>query len=144
MYKRRCEDFLKLYSELDSLLCERLSVEREGITEYINRLGDGGGGFKRSQVLHYLVRYRAAKCELEGGAENGAKQIKIGGDDIARLRSYIRTVSRGGDPLSLKMKKAERKALPMAKRVLLTAIPIVAVALLVALIILLCNLLINN
>ena len=58
MSKRINEKFLKVFSELDRLCCEKFGVSTGGVTEYITRLNNARYAPDREQTLPRLVRYR--------------------------------------------------------------------------------------
>ena len=145
MSKGRYDKFLNAYAELDNICAEYLGVEREGVAEYINRLGSCGGGARRAHMLSNLVRYRAVKNELER-ADGASKKstVKIKSNDITRINAFIREISKRRDPLSLDLRRKERSKKPLPSKILFISLFACLALLICAITVALCFLLINQ
>ena len=140
MNKKLYDDFLNAYGEIDSLCIEYFGIEREGITEYINKLGEAKGGMRKAQMLSSLVRYRAIKNEIERKLERGSskKLGKIRRRDIIRLHGFKSAIANRRDPLSLSL---ARERASKSGGVLRIALPIFIAVMIAAIVTVLCILL---
>lgn len=107
MGKKLNDAFLAAYSELDSMCASRFSVEREGVTEYINRLGALRRAYSQKLVLSHLIKYRRIKCDLDSGAH---LTDKIWRSDISWIQGFMKDVERARDPISKSEHQSRRKS----------------------------------
>ena len=127
--KKLNEAFLAAYTELDGLCMNRFAVEREGVTEYINRLGALRKAYKKEIVLSHLVKYRRIKGDLESGSN---LTEKIRRSDIAWLSGIRRDIEHNRDPIGLSERKSKRISDMLDHKILKIFLPILAAIVLCA------------
>ena len=111
--------FFKAYIELDKICAERLGVERNGVTAYINSLVELRFAPDRSEVLPRLIKYRKARNII--AHEDGAidQLDELGKADVKWINKFAKQVSRRLDPVSRYERKARRYAVWKKVRVVI-------------------------
>ncbi len=111
--------FFKAYIELDKVCAERLGVDRNGVSAYINSLVELRFAPDRSEVLPRLIKYRKARNIIahEDGAIDQLDELTK--DDVKWLNRFSKSVSGKRDPISRYERKATRYAIWKKLRVLL-------------------------
>ena len=100
--------FFKAYIELDKVCADRLGVEKNGVSAYINSLVELRFAPERSEVLPRLIKYRKARNIIahEDGAIDQLDALTK--DDIKWLNRFAKSVSHKRDPISRYERKARR------------------------------------
>lgn len=103
--------FFKAYIELDKACADRLGVERNGVSAYINSLVELRFAPDRSEVLPKLIEYRKIRNVIahEDGAMDSLDQLSKA--DIKWLNRFTKSVSAKRDPVSRYERKARRYAI---------------------------------
>ena len=103
--------FLTAYIELDKACADRLGVERNGVSAYINSLVELRFAPDRSEVLPKLIEYRKIRNVIahEDGAMDSLDQLSKA--DIKWLNRFTKSVSAKRDPVSRYERKARRYAI---------------------------------
>lgn len=103
--------FFKAYIELDKACAEKLGVEKNGVSAYINSLVEFRFAPDRSEVLPKLIKYRKARNII--AHEDGAfdKLDELTKDDVKWLTRFAKSVSHKRDPISRYERKAQRYAI---------------------------------
>ena len=101
--------FLGAYLDLDKACADRFDA-KSGVTEYIKKITDARFVPGRNDVLPRLTKYRSIRNRI--AHEPGAiKNIDtVAKTDIAWLKSFLKQIKRGKDPLSLYLKAASKRA----------------------------------
>lgn len=111
MRSRTNMSFFKSYIDLDKVCAEKLGVERNGVSAYINKLVEMRFAPDRSEVLPRLIKYRKMRNII--AHEDGAidKLDEIAKSDIQWLNRFAKKVSGKRDPISRYERKARRYAI---------------------------------
>lgn len=120
--------FFKAYIELDKACADRLGVDRNGVSAYINSLVELRFAPDRSEVLPRLIKYRKARniiAHEDGAIERLDELTKA---DVQWLNRFAKSVSRKRDPVSRYERKARRYAIWKRLRVVLIILLIAAIA----------------
>ena len=120
--------FFKAYIELDKACADRLGVERNGVSAYINSLVELRFAPERSEVLPRLIKYRKARNIIahEDGAIDQLDELTK--DDIKWLNRFAKSVSHKRDPISRYERKARRYSIWKKVKVVLIIFLVAAVA----------------
>ena len=120
--------FFKAYIELDKVCADRLGVERNGVSAYINSLVELRFAPERSEVLPRLIKYRKARNIIahEDGAIDQLDELTK--DDIKWLNRFAKSVSHKRDPISRYERKARRYSIWKKVKVVLIIFLVAAVA----------------
>ena len=120
--------FFKAYIELDKACADRLGVERNGVSAYINSLVELRFAPERSEVLPRLIKYRKARNIIahEDGAIDQLDELTK--DDVKWLNRFAKTVSGKRDPISRYERKARRYSIWKKVKVVLIIFLVAAVA----------------
>ena len=129
MSKKINEKFLTAYIELDKACAERLGVERNGVSAYINSLVEMRFAPERSEVLPRLIKYRKAR-NIIAHEENAIDELdELTKSDIQWLNRFAKSVSHKRDPISRYERKARRYAIwRKVKTVLIILLTVAALA----------------
>lgn len=121
--------FFKAYIELDKACAERLGVERNGVSAYINSLVEMRFAPERSEVLPRLIKYRKAR-NIIAHEENAIDELdELTKSDIQWLNRFAKSVSHKRDPISRYERKARRYAIwRKVKTVLIILLTVAALA----------------
>lgn len=142
MGKKQNETFMEIYLELDKLCCTKFGIPSGGVTEYINRLNNARFAPSRDEVLPRLVRYRNLRNNFAHEPGFIRKSNEVTKDDIKWVDHFRHDVLNKRDPVAKYLRSFERYALEKkVKKVLFAFLGVLAVALIVAIIILIKNLL---
>ena len=120
--------FFKAYIELDKVCADRLGVERNGVSAYINSLVELRFAPERSEVLPRLIKYRKARNIIahEDGAIDQLDELTK--DDIKWLNRFAKSVSHKRDPISRYERKARRYSIWKNVKIVLIIFLVAAVA----------------
>ena len=120
--------FFKAYIELDKVCADRLGVERNGVSAYINSLVELRFAPERSEVLPRLIKYRKARNIIahEDGAIDQLDELTK--DDIKWLNRFAKSVSHKRDPISRYERKARRYSIWKKVKIVLIIFLVAAVA----------------
>ena len=120
--------FFKAYIELDKACADRLGVERNGVSAYINSLVELRFAPERSEVLPRLIKYRKARNIIahEDGAIDQLDELTK--DDIKWLNRFAKSVSHKRDPISRYERKARRYSIWKKVKIVLIILLVAAVA----------------
>lgn len=120
--------FFKAYIELDRACADRLGVDRNGVSAYINSLVELRFAPDRSEVLPRLIKYRKARNIIahEDGAFDQLDELTK--DDVKWLNKFAKSVSSKRDPVSRYERKARRYAIWKKVKVVLIILLIAAIA----------------
>ena len=120
--------FFKAYIELDKACADRLGVERNGVSAYINSLVELRFAPERSEVLPRLIKYRKARNIIahEDGAIDQLDELTK--DDVKWLNRFAKSVSHKRDPISRYERKARRYSIWKKVKVVLIILLVAAVA----------------
>ncbi len=120
--------FFKAYIELDKACADRLGVERNGVSAYINSLVELRFAPERSEVLPRLIKYRKARNIIahEDGAIDQLDELTK--DDVKWLNRFAKTVSGKRDPISRYERKARRYSIWKKVKIVLIILLVAAVA----------------
>lgn len=111
--------FFKAYIELDKACADRLGVERNGVSAYINSLVEMRFAPERSEVLPKLIKYRKMR-NIIAHEENALDELdEITKADVKWLLRFAKIVSRKADPVSRYNRKARRYAIWVKIRAIL-------------------------
>ena len=114
--------FFKAYIELDKACADRLGVERNGVSAYINSLVEMRFAPERSEVLPKLIKYRKMR-NIIAHEENALDELdEITKADVKWLLRFAKIVSRKADPISRYNRKARRYAIWVKIRAILIII----------------------
>lgn len=103
--------FFKAYIDLDKACAERLGVERNGVSAYINSLVEMRFAPERSEVLPRLIKYRKAR-NIIAHEQNAMDELdELTKSDIQWLTRFTKSVSHKRDPISRYERKARRYAI---------------------------------
>ena len=121
--------FFKAYIELDKACAERLGVERNGVSAYINSLVEMRFAPERSEVLPRLIKYRKSR-NIIAHEENAIDELdELTKSDIQWLNRFAKSVSHKRDPISRYERKARRYAIwRKVKTVLIILLTVAALA----------------
>lgn len=127
MSKKINMDFLAAFIELEGACNRLLDKKRSGVTEYINRLEDSGAASRKDELFKKLIFYRKIRNKLahEEGALDDLNDVDK--TDVKWLGNFRKKVEKGRDPLSLHIKKADRRRLWSIVKITAIASVIVAV-----------------
>ncbi|MBQ8414490.1 MAG: hypothetical protein IJX58_04505 [Clostridia bacterium] len=120
--------FFKAYIELDKVCADRLGVEKNGVSAYINSLVELRFAPERSEVLPRLIKYRKARNIIahEDGAIDQLDELTK--DDIKWLNRFAKSVSHKRDPISRYERKARRYSIWKKVKIVLIILLVAAVA----------------
>lgn len=120
--------FFKAYIELDKACADRLGVERNGVSAYINSLVELRFAPERSEVLPRLIKYRKARNIIahEDGAIDQLDELTK--DDVKWLNRFAKSVSGKRDPISRYERKARRYSIWKKVKIVLIILLVAAVA----------------
>ena len=120
--------FFKAYIELDKVCADRLGVEKNGVSAYINSLVELRFAPERSEVLPRLIKYRKARNIIahEDGAIDQLDELTK--DDIKWLNRFAKSVSHKRDPISRYERKARRYSIWKKVTIVLIILLVAAVA----------------
>lgn len=119
--------FFKAYLELDKICAERLGVERNGVTAYINSLVELRFAPDRSEVLPRLIKYRKAR-NIIAHEDRAFDQLDgLNKADVKWINKFAKQVSRKLDPVSRYERKARRYAIWKKVRVILIILLVLGV-----------------
>ncbi len=120
--------FFKAYIELDKVCADRLGVEKNGVSAYINSLVELRFAPERSEVLPRLIKYRKARNIIahEDGAIDQLDELTK--DDIKWLNRFAKSVSHKRDPISRYERKARRYSIWKKVKIVLIILLVAAIA----------------
>ena len=134
MSKKINEKFLKVFSELDRLCCEKFGVSTGGVTEYITRLNNARYAPDREQTLPRLVRYRNIRNMFVHEPATIRKNDELTREDVKWIGRFKLDLQKKRDPISKYLRKARRFARARKiKRALVIALILLLVAAVAAL-----------
>lgn len=103
--------FFKAYIDLDKACADRLGVDRNGVSTYINSLVEMRFAPDRSEVLPRLIKYRKAR-NIIAHEQNAMDELdELTKSDIQWLNRFAKSVSHKRDPISRYERKARRYAI---------------------------------
>ncbi len=121
--------FLAAYISLDKAAAEKLDT-RSGVTEYINKLTNMRFASGRDEILPRLMKYRKLRNRIahEPGAMNDISELTK--EDIAWLKKFEKSISRGKDPVSKYLRSAgiRERGRAFIKTLILAAISFAVIA----------------
>lgn len=118
--------FFKAYIDLDKVCADRLGVDRNGVSAYINSLVEMRFAPDRSEVLPRLIKYRKAR-NIIAHEQNAMDELdELTKSDIQWLNHFAKSVSHKRDPISRYERKARNYAIWNKVKIVLVILLVLA------------------
>ena len=118
--------FFKAYIDLDKVCADRLGVDRNGVSAYINSLVEMRFAPDRSEVLPRLIKYRKAR-NIIAHEQNAMDELdELTKLDIQWLNRFAKSVSHKRDPISRYERKARSYAIWSKVKIVLVILLVLA------------------
>ena len=118
--------FFKAYIDLDKVCADRLGVDRNGVSAYINSLVEMRFAPDRSEVLPRLIKYRKSR-NIIAHEQNAMDELdELTKSDIQWLNHFAKSVSHKRDPISRYERKARNYAIWNKVKIILVILLVLA------------------